>query len=115
MGFKNSVIKLTKDKMEVIKGLFPIEIKETEYRKGRVKLQSNINKKVPMVTMYVFCKQFSIMINAGVPIVQALDVLIKQEDNKRLKEGLKRVAENVHKGFSLSESMRQYDRLSLIY
>jgi len=37
--------------------------------------------------------------------------LKKQEDNKRLKEGLKRVAENVHKGFSLSESMRQYDKL----
>ena len=28
LGFKNSVIKLTKDKMEVIKGLFPIEIKK---------------------------------------------------------------------------------------
>jgi len=93
------------------KGLFPIEIKETKYAGGKVKAKSRLNKKVPLIDMYIFCKQFSIMINAGVPIVQALDVLIKQEDNKRLKEGLKRVAENVHKGFSLSESMRQYDKL----
>ena len=93
------------------KGLFPVEIKETKYGASKVKTKSRLNKKVPIVTLYIFCRQFSIMINSGVSIVQALDVLIKQEENRTLKEALRNVAENVHKGFSLSESMRQYDKV----
>lgn len=101
---KNIVYTLLKNK-----GLFPIDIKETSYNKEGIKI--TLKRKVPMVTMYLFCKQFSIMINAGVPIVQALDILIKQEDNAILKSTLKKVAEDVHKGFGLSESMRKYDKV----
>lgn len=91
------------------KGLFPIDIKETSY--NRASGQFNIKRKVPLVTMYLFCKQFSIMINAGVPIIQTLDILIKQEDNVLLRKTLRKVAEDIHKGLSLSESMKKYDRV----
>jgi len=93
------------------KGLYPMEIKEVKYDTSRLKFSISIGKKVSMVELYIFCKQFSIMINAGVPIVAALDVLIKQEENKTLKATLRKVAENVHKGFSLSESMKQYSNI----
>ena len=93
------------------KGLYPMEIKQIRYDTSKIKFSFGFRKKVSMVEMYIFCKQFSIMINAGVPIVSALDVLIKQEENSTLKEALRKVAENVHKGFSLSESMRQHSRI----
>jgi len=90
------------------KGLYPMEIKQIKYDTSKVKFSLSFRRKVSRVELYIFCKQFSIMINAGVPIVTALDVLIKQEENKTLKGALRKVAENVHKGFSLSESMRHH-------
>lgn len=92
------------------KGLFPVDIKETSYDKAGKKVVLR-KKKVGVLDLYVFCKQFSIMINAGVPIVATLDVLIKQEENIALKNALRNVAENVHKGFGLSESMKEHDRV----
>ena len=98
---KNNVYAVLKSK-----GLFPMDIKETSNNKVGFKIR--LKKKVPMVYMYLFCKQFSIMINAGVPIIQTLDILIKQEDNELLKSTLKKVAEDVHKGVSLSDAMKKH-------
>lgn len=93
------------------RGLFPVEIKETTHNKVGGKKVSLRRRRVSILDLYIFCKQFSIMINAGVPIVVALDVLIKQEENATLKNALRNVAENVHKGFSLSESMKQHSKV----
>ena len=93
------------------KGLYPMEIKQVKYNTSKINFSISFKRRVSLVEMYIFCKQFSIMINAGVPIVTALDVLIRQEENSTLKDALRKVAENVHKGFSLSESMRQHSRV----
>ena len=40
-----------------------------------------------MRDIVIFTRQFSTMINAGLPLVQALDILAKQSENKALRRG----------------------------
>ena len=42
--------------------------------------------KISMRDIVIFTRQFSTMINAGLPLVQALDILAKQSENKALKD-----------------------------
>ncbi len=59
-------------------------------------------KKVGARDLCVFCRQFVSIIEAGVSIVQALDMLAEQTENKRLAEALKETRDSVEKGDSLS-------------
>src|SRR6478735_5097666 len=54
-----------------------------------VKIDENVQKKkksgkIAMRDIVIFTRQFSTMINAGLPLVQALDILAKQTENKVL-------------------------------
>jgi len=42
--------------------------------------------KIKMRDIVIFTRQFSTMINSGLPLVQALDILAKQSENKTLQE-----------------------------
>ncbi len=58
----------------------------------------------------VFTRQFATMIDSGLPIVQALDVLSKQHENKAFKKMLKGVKETVETGGTLSQGMRKHPK-----
>ena len=58
----------------------------------------------------VFTRQFSTMIDAGLPIVQSLDVLGQQTDNKAFKDALRTIKQDVEGGLTLAESMRKYPK-----
>ncbi len=67
----------------------------------------------PRVTgkdVVVFTRQFATMIDSGLPIVQALDVLSKQHENKVFKKMLSGVKETVETGGTLSQGMRKYPK-----
>ena len=53
-------------------------------------------------------KQFYVMIDAGLTINTALDILSNQVNNFKLRETLKNVSEDVQKGDTLSTSMKKY-------
>lgn len=59
---------------------------------------------VPLAEKVIFAKQLATMLSAGLPILQALDILVQQTKNPSLKEKLSRVYKNVESGVSLSES-----------
>lgn len=59
-------------------------------------------KKVKSRDLCVFCRQFVSILNAGVSIVQALDMLAEQTENARLQECLKETKDCVEKGDTLS-------------
>ena len=63
----------------------------------------------------VFTKQLSIMINAGVPIIQALEILYKQQPNPSLKIVIKRVAQDVKEGKTISEALSEHKGFSNLY
>ena len=62
-----------------------------------------------------FTRQFSILINAGVPIVESLDLLRKQEANPNLRKILTEVLNSVETGKSLHESLEGKKGFTKLY
>ena len=62
-------------------------------------------KKVKLKEFVVFSRQFAVMLNSGMTIVECISVLKEQTNNKRLKPALYAVHENILKGEMLSAAM----------
>ncbi len=62
-----------------------------------------------------FTRQLSILINAGVPIMECLDILSKQEKNVSLKMAIKSIMEDVSSGKSLFEGMVKQNGFDKLY
>ncbi|MCG6962852.1 MAG: type II secretion system F family protein [Acidobacteria bacterium] len=56
----------------------------------------------------VFTRQFSVMIDAGLPLVQCLDILGQQQENKGFQKVVLQVRQDVEAGSSLAEAMRKH-------
>lgn len=91
----------------VDKGFTPIEIIEKNIFNDVSQL-SIFKKKVKVKDLAVFCRQFAIVLEAGVPIATAMDVLREQTLNLTMKSALSDVYDNIQKGIALSESFRQH-------
>jgi type IV pilus assembly protein PilC len=59
----------------------------------------------------IFTRQFSVMIDAGLPLVQCLEILAGQQENKSFQKVLNGVRSSVEGGATLSASMKQYDKV----
>src|SRR5579864_4357584 len=59
----------------------------------------------------VFTRQFSVMIDAGLPLVQCLEILAGQQENKIFQKILNGVRASVEGGATLSASMKQYEKV----
>jgi type IV pilus assembly protein PilC len=59
----------------------------------------------------VFTRQFSVMIDAGLPLVQCLEILAGQQENKVFQNVLTGTRSSVEGGSTLSSAMRQYDKV----
>ena len=64
-------------------------------------------RKVKSRDFSVFCRQFHSLLQAGVGIVSALDMLSEQTENKRLREAVRNVRDGVEKGETLAASMKR--------
>jgi type IV pilus assembly protein PilC len=90
------------------KGLSPVSVDEVSklFALDRLK-EVNIGG-VPLKDKMIFLKQFSIMLNAGLSITRALEVLSMQTTNPRFKVVLKEVLKSVSGGVQLSDSFAKY-------
>jgi len=66
--------------------------------------------KISMRDVVIFTRQFSTMINAGLPLVQALDILAKQSENKALKDVTRAVVFDVESGHTVADALRKHPR-----
>jgi type IV pilus assembly protein PilC len=66
--------------------------------------------KVKTRDIVIMTRQFATMINAGLPLVQALDILAKQSDNKVLQSTLQDVLYDVESGNTLADAMRDHTK-----
>jgi len=67
-----------------------------------------LKQKVKEKEIVIFSRQFSTMINAGLPIVQCLEMLGNQEQNKAFKKIILAIKEDIEGGSTLSEAMKKY-------
>ena len=68
-------------------------------------------KKVGAKELAVFTRQFSVMIDAGLPLVQCLDILGEQQNNPFFKDVLRQVRQNVEEGSTLFVAMQKHPRV----
>ena len=59
----------------------------------------------------VFCRVFSTMINAGLPLIQCLDLLAQQEDNKYFAKVIRDIKEDIEGGTSLTDALKKYPKV----
>src|SRR5512134_1234541 len=79
-------------------------------------LKFSIGGRVKTKDLVLFTRQFATMINAGLPLVQSLDILAAQQPNKRAAEKIKAVLSDVESGSTLADAMgRHKDFFSDIY
>lgn len=67
-----------------------------------------VGGRVPLKNLVVFTRQFATMIDAGLPIVQCLDLLANAEPHKGFKEKLLAIKADVESGSTLADSMRRH-------
>ena len=87
-------------KIDPIKG--KAEAKPKAAKKGGVK--------VPAKNLAIFTRQFSVMIDAGLPLVQCLDILGKQEPHKGFSGVILKTREDVEAGASLADAMKKHPK-----
>jgi type IV pilus assembly protein PilC len=59
----------------------------------------------------IFTRQFATMINAGLPLVQALDILAKQTENKAFAKVIEQVQHDVESGNTLADALRKHPKV----
>ena len=66
--------------------------------------------RVPSKNLAIFTRQFSVMIDAGLPLVQCLDLLGKQEPHKGFSAVILKVREDVEAGAALADAMKKHPK-----
>jgi type IV pilus assembly protein PilC len=70
------------------------------------KFRFNVNSK----RVAIFTRQFSVMLDAGLPLVQCLEILGEQEEDKNFAEIIQATRTDVESGASLADAMRKHPR-----
>jgi len=88
------------------------QIQVTNIReKGReVKLVPRFSFKIPPKRIAIFTRQFSVMLDAGLPLVQCLEILGSQEESKTFAAIITEVRSDVESGMSIADSMRKHPK-----
>ncbi|HYK04041.1 MAG TPA: type II secretion system F family protein [Thermoanaerobaculia bacterium] len=66
---------------------------------------------VPSQSIAIFTRQFSVMIDAGLPLVQCLEILGSQQDHKVFKRTLIQIRQDVESGSNLADAMRKHPKV----
>src|SRR5918994_546121 len=86
-------------------------IDPTKAAKAEPKLKTGVKgPKAPSKNLSIFTRQFSVMIDAGLPLVQCLDILGKQEPHKGFSEVILAVRSDVESGAALADAMKKHPR-----
>jgi type IV pilus assembly protein PilC len=73
--------------------------------------KGKLGKKVNSKNVAVFVRQFSVMIDAGLPLVQCLEILGNQEEDKNFAETILATRSDVESGASLADAMKKHPKV----
>ncbi len=91
-------------------GLLVLSMKSREEKKG-FSLEINIFQRVKVKDVVMFTRQFSVMISATLPVVQALRILVMQTESPALKIIISEVVDDVDGGAKLSDALAKHPRV----
>jgi type IV pilus assembly protein PilC len=100
----------SKDELTSLLKRQQIEVKKMS-EKGREFNMPTFGGGVNAKELAVFTRQFSVMIDAGLPLVQCLEILASQQENKTFQKVLTGTRAAVEGGATLSAAMRQYENV----
>lgn len=96
---KKDVVKSLRER-----GYYPTELVQEGI--GSKEIEINLFNKITLKDLSLFCRQFSFTLEAGTPMVRALELSIAQCHKKKLKEVLVRTKDHVQRGRSLADALR---------
>lgn len=79
--------------------------------KGKEIAVPKFGGRVPPQLIAIFTRQFSVMIDAGLPLVQCLEILAGQQEHKVFKRTLITIRQDVESGSSLADAMRKHPKV----
>jgi type IV pilus assembly protein PilC len=82
-----------------------------EHDQAAEQSRQKINGRVKAKELAIFTRQFSVMIDAGLPLVQCLEILASQQQNQKFAAALKGVCASVESGATLANSLRLYPKM----
>ena len=90
------------------KGVMATEVKEKKVKApGEKKIKGSVKDK----ELAIFTRQFSVMIDSGLPIAQALNILAEQSESKPLRECTTVIAKEIESGSTLAEAFRKFPKI----
>jgi len=87
--------------------IIPVSVKPKAARGINLGLRRGVKTR----DLVVFTRQFATMIDAGLPLVQCLDIQAEQQSNKNFGEALSRVKSDVEQGATFAESLGRHPRI----
>lgn len=102
---------LARDRNEAVNALNNKRIRANILRRTSTEFSFNIRRTVKVVDISRFTRQFAAMISAGLPLIQCIDVLSEQTENRSLANALRQVSNNVQSGSSLSEAFGKHPKV----
>ena len=95
------------------------QLRRQGFRPGRIKKKPKdllesipfFQPKVKEKDVVVFCRQFSTMIDAGLPLIQCLEILGSQEPNKTFAKIIISIKTDIEGGATLTDALRKYPKV----
>ncbi len=88
-----------------------VVVTSLEEKAGGGKFKLNIGGGLSDKDLVVFTRQFGTMINAGLPLIQCLDILSTQSENKVLRETVGDVKNSVEAGSTFSDALKRHPKV----
>ena len=102
-SMENAVAALRREQL-IVTRITPAKAKAAA---GQVKVVRS-NKKVKAKNLAIFTRQFSVMIDAGLPLVQCLEILGSQEEDKNFAAVIMQTRSDVESGAALADAMKKH-------
>ena len=88
-----------------------INIQSVKREGGLGDIQIQIGTGVSAKDLQIFTRQLATMIDAGLPLVQCLDILATQSENKSFKKILTQVKSSVEQGATFSDALKKHPKV----
>ncbi|MCG9478897.1 MAG: type II secretion system F family protein [Actinomycetia bacterium] len=90
---------------------FVIEVREAKKTAKSINFDISFLNRIKLRDIGVFTRQFSTLISSGMSLIESLEVLRQQADNKKFSEIILGVRRSIESGLTLSESMARYPKV----